>query len=102
MYVSCHSIHVHTPPFPPFLPPSLPPSLPPIRTRTEELTKRPSTDTVHGARLQIHEDGARDVPPAGCLVEVDVDSLQLQVGVAVVGAGREGGEGGREGRERRE
>ncbi len=58
----------------------------------EELSEWPSADRVHGAGLEIHEDGARDVAAAGGLVEVDVDALQLEVGVAVVGApGSRGG-----------
>ena len=39
-------------------------------------------------RLQVHQDRAGDVAAAGGLVEVHVDALQLQVGVAVVRAGR--------------
>lgn len=58
-------------------PPSLLPSLSPSRTRTKELAEGTGTDTVHGARLQIHQDGARHVPPTGCLIEVDINSLQL-------------------------
>merc|ERR1712036_140371 len=53
----------------------------------EELTEGSSTDGVHGAGLEIHEDGAGDVTATGSLVVVDVDALKLEVGVAVVGAG---------------
>merc|ERR1712093_744686 len=53
----------------------------------EELTEGSSADGVHGAGLEIHEDGAGDVTATGSLVVVDVDALELQVGVAVVGAG---------------
>merc|ERR1719197_1041597 len=56
--------------------------------RAEELPERPSADAVHGPGLQVHEDRARDVTAAGGLVVVDVDPLELQVGVAVVGARR--------------
>ena len=38
--------------------------------------------------LQIHKDGAGDVSATGGLVVVDVDALQLEVGVPVVGASR--------------
>jgi len=54
---------------------------------SEELTEGTSTDGVHGAGLEIHEDGAGNVTTAGGLVEVDVDALELEVGVTVVGTG---------------
>ena len=56
--------------------------------RAEELTEGAGTDGVHGTGLEVHEDGAGDVATAGGLVVVHVDALQLQVGVAVVRAGR--------------
>jgi hypothetical protein len=52
----------------------------------EELAKGTGADGVHGAGLQVHEDGAGHVAAAGGLVKVHVDALQLEVGVAVVGA----------------
>mmetsp|Transcript_23416 Transcript_23416/g.48171 ORF Transcript_23416/g.48171 Transcript_23416/m.48171 type:complete len:309 (+) Transcript_23416:590-1516(+) len=55
---------------------------------TEELTKRPGSDGVHGSWLKIHQDRAGNVASAGSLVEVDVDALELEVRVAVVGASR--------------
>mmetsp|Transcript_39503 Transcript_39503/g.92820 ORF Transcript_39503/g.92820 Transcript_39503/m.92820 type:complete len:372 (-) Transcript_39503:71-1186(-) len=54
---------------------------------TEDLTVRAGTDRVHGTGLEIHEDGARHVAAAGGLVVVNVDALQLQIGVAMVGTG---------------
>jgi len=54
---------------------------------SEELAERACANGVHGAGLQVHQDGSGDVAAAGCLVEIDVDSLELQVGVAVVGSG---------------
>merc|ERR1719199_347566 len=54
----------------------------------EDLAKGPRADRVHGARLEVHQDVARDVAAAGGLVEVHVDALELQVGVAVVRARR--------------
>jgi len=56
--------------------------------RAEELTEGTSTDGVHGAGLEVHEDGAGHVTATGGLVVVDVDALELEVGVTVVGAGR--------------
>jgi len=53
----------------------------------EELTEGSSADGVHGAGLEIHEDGAGDVTATGSLVVVDVDALKLEVGVSVVRAG---------------
>ena len=55
--------------------------------RSEDGAERPRPDTVHGARLQVHQDGPGDVLATAGLVVVDIDALQLQVGVAVVGAG---------------
>merc|ERR1712195_454235 len=54
----------------------------------EELTERSSADGVHGTGLKIHEDGAGDVTTSGGLVVVDVDSLELEIGIAMVGTGR--------------
>ena len=53
---------------------------------TEELAEGAGANGVHGSRLEVHEDGARHVSSAGRLVEVYIDALQLEVGVAVVGA----------------
>ena len=39
-------------------------------------------------RFQVHQDGTGHVAATGGFVEVHVDALQLQVGVAVVGARR--------------
>jgi len=55
--------------------------------RSEELTERSSTDGVHGAGLEVHKDGAGNVTATGGFVVVDVDSLELEVGVSVVGTG---------------
>ena len=54
---------------------------------SEELTEWTGTDGVHGAWLKIHEDGSWDVATTGGFVEVDVDSLELEVRVTVVGTG---------------
>jgi len=53
----------------------------------EDLAVGASADGVHRAGLEVHQDRARDIAAAGRLVEVDVDALQLEVGVALVGAG---------------
>jgi len=53
----------------------------------EELTEWASTDGVHGSWLKIHKDGSWDVTSTGGLVVVNVDSLELEVGVSVVGTG---------------
>ena len=55
--------------------------------RSEELTEWSSSDGVHGSWLKIHEDGSWDVSSTGGLVVVDVDSLELEIGVTVVGTG---------------
>jgi len=54
---------------------------------SEELTEGASTDGVHGAGLEVHKDSAGNVTATGGFVEVDVDALELEVGVTVVGAG---------------
>ena len=54
----------------------------------ENLAKGARSDAVHGAGLKVHKDGAGDEPPTTCLVEVDVDSLELEIAVAAVPAGR--------------
>ena len=56
--------------------------------RSEDLSEGPRADAVHGAGFEVHKDGPGHILPTAGLVEVDIDPLQLQVGVAVVGAGR--------------
>ena len=56
--------------------------------RAEDLAEGARADRVHGARLEVHEDVAGHVAAAGRLVVVHVDALELEVRVAVVGAGR--------------
>ena len=48
----------------------------------EDLAVGARAHGVHGARLEVHEHGARDEPPAAGLIVVDVDALELEVGVA--------------------
>jgi hypothetical protein len=52
---------------------------------TEELTEGTGTDGVHGTGLEVHEDSTGNVAAAGGLIVVDVDALELKVGVAMVG-----------------
>ena len=54
---------------------------------SEKLTEGSSSDGVHGSGLKIHEDGSGDVSSSGGLIVVDVDPLELEVGVTVVGSG---------------
>jgi len=54
---------------------------------SEDLAEWAGSDRVHGAWLEVDEDGSRDVFTAGGLIIVDVDSLELEVRVAVVGSG---------------
>jgi len=53
----------------------------------EKLSEGSGTDGVHGSGLQAHEDGTGDIASSSGLVEVNVDTLQLKVGVTVVGSG---------------
>ena len=54
---------------------------------SEELTEWSSSNGVHGSWFEIHEDGSWDVSSTGGFVEVDVDSLELEIGVSVIGTG---------------
>jgi hypothetical protein len=53
----------------------------------KELSKRSGTDSVHGTRLQVDEDGTGNELTAGSLVEVDVHALKLEVRGAIVNTG---------------
>ena len=52
---------------------------------SEELTERSGSDGVHGSWLKIHEDSSGDVSSTGSFVEVNVDSLKLEIRVTVIG-----------------
>merc|ERR1719326_2501505 len=52
---------------------------------SEELTERSGSDGVHGSWLKIHEDGSWDVSSTGSFIVVHIDSLELEIGVTVVG-----------------
>ena len=54
----------------------------------EDLTEGARPHGVHGAGLEVDEDGARHVLATAGLIVVDVDALELEVRVAMVGAGR--------------
>merc|ERR1711970_567638 len=54
---------------------------------SEELTEWSGSDRVHGSWLKIHEDGTWDVSSSGGFVVVNVDSLELEIRVTVVGSG---------------
>ena len=54
---------------------------------SEELTEWASSDGVHGSWFDIHEDGSWDVSSTSGLVIVNVDSLELEIRVSVIGTG---------------
>ena len=54
---------------------------------SENLSERSGPHAVHGAGLQVDKDGAGHVLATAGLVVVHVDALQLEVAVAMVGAG---------------
>ena len=58
-----------------------------VVVRSEDLPEGSAPDAVHGARLQVHQDGPGHVLPAAGLVVVHVDPLQLEVGLPSVGTG---------------
>ena len=53
---------------------------------SEELTEWAGSNRVHGSWLKIHKDSSWDITATSSFVIVDVDSLELEVGVSVVGA----------------
>lgn len=53
--------------------------------RAEEASQRSTTDRVHCSRLQVNQDGAGNVFASSCLIVVDIDALELNVGRALVG-----------------
>ena len=53
----------------------------------EDLAIGPRSDAIHGAGLEIHEHGPRDIAAAAGLIVVDIDTLDLDVGVADVATG---------------
>ena len=55
--------------------------------RSEDLAERSGSDGVHGSGLQVDKDSTGNVLSSGSLVEVDIDPLQLKVGVTVVCTG---------------
>jgi hypothetical protein len=55
--------------------------------RAEDLAERARAHRVHGVGLEVHEDGARDEAATASLIVVDVDALELEVGVAGVLSG---------------
>ena len=52
---------------------------------SEELAEWSSADGVHGTWLKIHKNGSWNVAATSGFVEVDVNSLQLEIGVSVIG-----------------
>ena len=54
--------------------------------RSEDLAEGAGPDAVHGAGLEVHEDGPGHVLAATGLVVVDIDPLELEVGGASIGA----------------
>ena len=54
---------------------------------SEELSEWSGSNGVHGSWLKIHEDGSWDISSSGGFVEVNVDSLELEIGVSVIGTG---------------
>lgn len=51
---------------------------------SENLTVWPRPNTVHGSWFQIHQHRAGHVTTPAGLIEVDIDSFQLQIGITMV------------------
>ena len=54
---------------------------------SEELSEWSGSDRVHGSWFEIHEDGSWNVSTTGSFVVVNVDSLELEIGITVIGTG---------------
>ena len=54
--------------------------------RPEDLPEWSGPDGVHGAGLQVHQNGPRDVLATSGLIVVHIDPLQLELGGPSVGA----------------
>merc|ERR1719199_1841038 len=54
---------------------------------SEELSEWSSSDGVHGSWFEIHEDGSWNVSSTSGFVVVNVDSLELEIRVTVIGTG---------------
>jgi len=50
--------------------------------RAEDLAVGARSDAVHGPRFEIHKNSSRNVPSARCLIVIDIDSFELDVGVS--------------------
>jgi len=50
--------------------------------RSEDLAVGARSDAVHGSRFEIHKHGSRNVPSARGLVVIDIDPLELDIGVS--------------------
>lgn len=53
----------------------------------ENLAERAGSERVHGPGLQIHKHGSWDVPAAAGLVVININALELELGVAGVPSG---------------
>jgi hypothetical protein len=51
---------------------------------SKKLTERTCTDGVHGSWLKIHEDSTWDISTTSGFVVIDVDSLELEIRVAMI------------------
>ena len=53
----------------------------------ENLSEGSRSDRVHGSGLQVDKDGTGDIFASSSLIVVDINALELKVGVSVVGSG---------------
>lgn len=52
---------------------------------SEDLAEGAGPHGVHGTRFQVHQDCSWYVLSAGGLIVVNVDALQLEIGISMVG-----------------
>jgi hypothetical protein len=54
---------------------------------SEELSEWSSSNGIHGSWFEIHKDGSWNISSTSGFVEIDVDSLELEIRVTVIGTG---------------
>jgi len=55
--------------------------------RSKDLPKRTGTKRIHGSRFKIHKHGAWNVPSTTSFIVIDIDTLKLKIGIAIVLSG---------------
>lgn len=51
---------------------------------SEKLAKGSSTNGIHGTRLEVHENGPRDISTSCGFIEVYIDAFKLKIRISIV------------------